>query len=606
MTRILLVQLADIGDLITTTPALAALRDAHPNAHLTLLTAAHAAPVIEKGLVDEIITLDLAGKNRSLAILTPANRRRIWFLQKDPYDTVLFFHHFTLRMGMLKFWLIAKASGAQQVIGLDNGRAWFLTDSLPDEGYGAMHQAQYWLNLVGLLGADSRPQRARIGFDEGVLPLPVYRGRRVIIHAGSGGYSLARRWLPGYFAQVADTLHTEFNAQIVLVGTPADDADNVAAAMNAPAVNLTGKTTLTQLADVIRSADLYIGADSGALHVAASVRTPVVAIFGPSNHEAWSPWSPGGQVTVLRSAPECSPCSYVGQDIGARDGCPARTCMRMVTPEQVINAARHLLKDERVPQMQGYPHDARSGRDWQERVQILGLPVDNISYDEWMELIQHWVTQGRRAHHVCTTNPEFMIIAQHDFIFRQILKRADLCIPDGTGLLWAADVLKTPLKERVTGSDGLLRIAQEAAERGWTLFFLGAAPGVADEAAAILRDKWADLQVVGTYSGSPAPDDEDMIVERVNDSGADILLVAYGAPQQDKWIARNLPRLNVRMAMGIGGALDFVAGYVPRAPQWMRENRLEWLYRLYKQPWRFRRMLRLPRFVLAVILRGKD
>ena len=312
MTRILLVQLADIGDLITTTPALAALRDAHPNAHLTLLTAAHAAPVIEKGLVDEIITLDLAGKNRSLAILTPANRRRIWFLQKDPYDTVLFFHHFTLRMGLLKFWLIAKASGAQQVIGLDNGRAWFLTDSLPDEGYGAMHQAQYWLNLVGLLGADSRPQRARIGFDEGVLPLPVYRGLRVIIHAGSGGYSLARRWLPGYFAQVADTLHTEFNAQIVLVGTPADDADNVAAAMNAPAVNLTGKTTLTQLADVIRSADLYIGADSGALHVAASVRTPVVAIFGPSNHEAWSPWSPGGQVTVLRSAPECSPCSYVG------------------------------------------------------------------------------------------------------------------------------------------------------------------------------------------------------------------------------------------------------------------------------------------------------
>jgi N-acetylglucosaminyldiphosphoundecaprenol N-acetyl-beta-D-mannosaminyltransferase len=223
-----------------------------------------------------------------------------------------------------------------------------------------------------------------------------------------------------------------------------------------------------------------------------------------------------------------------------------------------------------------------------------------------MDLIHQWVTRGTRAHHVCTTNPEFMIIAQHDFIFRQILKRADLCIPDGTGLLWAADVLKTPLKERVTGSDGTLRIAQEAAERGWKLFFLGAAPGVADEAADILREQFPEIQVVGTYSGSPAPDEEDEIVEIVNDSGADILLVAYGAPQQDKWIARNLPRLNVRMAMGVGGALDFVAGHVPRAPQWMRENRLEWLYRLYKQPWRIRRMLRLPRFVLSVIVRGKN
>jgi N-acetylglucosaminyldiphosphoundecaprenol N-acetyl-beta-D-mannosaminyltransferase len=172
--------------------------------------------------------------------------------------------------------------------------------------------------------------------------------------------------------------------------------------------------------------------------------------------------------------------------------------------------------------------------------------------------------------------------------------------------LWAADLLKTPLKERVTGSDGTLRIAQEAAERGWKLFFLGAAPGVADEAADTLREQFPELQVVGTYSGSPAPDEEDEIVEIVNDSGADILLVAYGAPQQDKWIARNLPRLNVRMAMGVGGALDFVAGHVPRAPQWMRENRLEWLYRLYKQPWRIRRMLRLPRFVLSVIVRGKD
>jgi N-acetylglucosaminyldiphosphoundecaprenol N-acetyl-beta-D-mannosaminyltransferase len=92
----------------------------------------------------------------------------------------------------------------------------------------------------------------------------------------------------------------------------------------------------------------------------------------------------------------------------------------------------------------------------------------------------------------------------------------------------------------------------------------------------------------------------------VNYSGADILFVAYGAPEQDKWIARNLARLDVKMAMGVGGSFDFIAGLVPRAPQWMRDAGLEWLYRLIRQPWRFRRMLRLPRFVLSVLWRGRD
>ncbi|MBZ0301966.1 MAG: WecB/TagA/CpsF family glycosyltransferase, partial [Anaerolineae bacterium] len=155
-------------------------------------------------------------------------------------------------------------------------------------------------------------------------------------------------------------------------------------------------------------------------------------------------------------------------------------------------------------------------------------------------------------------------------------------------------------------SDGVPIIAARAAEKGWRLFFLGAAPGVADKAAAVLRAKHPDLQIVGTTSGSPARDEEDALVEQVNASGADILFVAYGAPEQDKWIARNLPRLRVSMAMGIGGAFDFIAGVLPRAPLGMQRLGLEWLFRLYLQPWRFRRMLRLPRFVLAVLIRRRD
>ena len=226
-----------------------------------------------------------------------------------------------------------------------------------------------------------------------------------------------------------------------------------------------------------------------------------------------------------------------------------------------------------------------------------------ITYAEWLTLIGEWVC-GNQPHHVCTINPEMIMIAQRDPNFHNILSRADLTVPDGVGLLWAAKQLGKPLPERVTGSDGVPLIAAEAAKRGWKLYLLGAAPGVADKAAEVLRTRHPELQIVGVYGGSPAPDEEDAIVARVNAANADILFVAYGAPNQDKWIARNLPRLHVKMAMGVGGALDFVAGVIPRAPQTFQRFGLEWLYRLYLQPWRIVRMMRLPRFMLAVLMRG--
>jgi N-acetylglucosaminyldiphosphoundecaprenol N-acetyl-beta-D-mannosaminyltransferase len=244
----------------------------------------------------------------------------------------------------------------------------------------------------------------------------------------------------------------------------------------------------------------------------------------------------------------------------------------------------------------------------QSRLYILGVPVDAVTYDEWLIMIGRWMQDrtGGEPHHVCTVNPEFIMIAQRDPNFFNVLNRADLCIPDGVGLLWAARYLGHPLPERVTGSDGVPRIAERAAQEGWRLFLLGAAPGIADKTAEILMARYPGLKIVGTYSGSPASYEEDELVEQVNASGADILFVAYGAPVQDKWIARNLPRLRVKMAMGVGGAFDFIAGVVPRAPLWMQRLGLEWLFRLVRQPRRIGRMLRLPRFVLAVLARGKS
>lgn len=597
--RILIVQLADIGDLVLTTPAISALREALPDAHITLFTSSHAAPVIrDTDLLDEIITLDRQAMNSSFAFFKPSNLRRLSNLWRDSYDAVLFFHHFTLRLGTLKFALIALASGAKRRIGLENGHGWFLNERIPDAGFGAKHEAEYWLELAGRLGADTSPRPGRIAYTS-PPNLPEHNGPRIVIHAGSGGYSLARRWNPERFAAVADALARQRNAQIILVGGPADDSADVIASMTQPCIDLTGKTSLTELAGLLRTADLYIGADSGVGHIAAGVGAPVVSIFGPSNHRAYGPWNPNGRVTVIRSAPLCSPCSYVEYGIGLREGCPARTCMRMVSADDVLRAAQALLDGG-----SSTTHEAPQIQRDHARVHILGLPVDAITYETWLELIGAWVRDGSptMARQVCTINPEFTMIARGDPNFQNILKRAALCVPDGVGLLWAAKRRGQPLPERVTGSDGLPIIAERAAKEGWRMYFLGAAPGIAERAAEILREKHPGLQIVGTYAGSPAPEEEDAIVERINASGADLLFVAYGAPRQDAWIARNLPRLKVRMAMGVGGTFDFITGAIPRAPEWMRRLGIEWLYRLYLQPWRIRRMLRLPRFVLAVLM----
>lgn len=601
--RILLVQLADIGDLVLTTPAIAALREARPQAQIELLASDFALPLAPPDLVDRKIPFYRGGTSASRDFFSRQNLRLLPQLRTQRYEAVVFFHHFTFRAGVFKFWLLAKASGARQIIGLRNHNIGFLTDSVDDGGFGAQHQAQYWLDLVALLGASNCARPAEITRE--AMPsddLTASGKPTVVMHAGSGGYSKARRWSAAGFAEVAKGLREHCGAEIVLVGRPEDDSRSVENLLDQKPINLVGKTTLPQLAEVIARADLFIGADSGVMHIAAASGTPVLSVFGPSNPDAWKPWAIGRRATVLRSGVECSPCSYVEHAIGAREGCEARTCMKLVRPNQALEAAQRLLRsptggDARLQQ----PRSSQSADRPFSRLKILGVPVDAITYDDWMNQIGNWIMADIGARHVCTVNPEFIIVARRDPIFFNILNRAAICVPDGVGLLWASRRLGAPLPGRVTGSDGVPLIARHAAEKGWKIFFLGAGEGIAKRAAGILKARHPQLIVSGTYGGRPAEREEDKIVKLINASGADILLVAFGAPQQDKWIARNLPRLEVSMAMGVGGSFDFIAGVVPRAPQWMRERGLEWLYRLLRQPWRLRRMLRLPRFVIAVL-----
>lgn len=224
------------------------------------------------------------------------------------------------------------------------------------------------------------------------------------------------------------------------------------------------------------------------------------------------------------------------------------------------------------------------------RISILGVAVDDLTEDEAIERVEAFVASGR-PHQVVTVNPEFVMEARRNLSFRRVLAAADLATPDGFGLLLVGRWRGTPFRGRVTGVALVERIAAVAAERGWSLFLLGAAPGVAERAAEALRSRSPALRVAGCYAGSPRPEDEPEVRARVAAAHPDVLLVAYGHPAQDLWIARNQPLLRVPVAIGIGGVFDYLAGVVPRAPAWLRRLGLEWLYRLARQPRRWRRIV---------------
>lgn len=235
------------------------------------------------------------------------------------------------------------------------------------------------------------------------------------------------------------------------------------------------------------------------------------------------------------------------------------------------------------------------------RITILGIPINRLTLAETLVQIRAFMDEPR-LHQICTPNPEFVMTAQQDGEFRRILTHADLCIPDGVGLVWASRWLRQPIPERVPGSELVYHLAEFAAASHYRLFLLGAAAGVAEQAGHILQARYPGLIIAGTYAGSPDPAEDEVICGRINTSQADMLYVAYGAPAQDKWIDRNRGRIpTVRVAIGIGGALDFITGKAIRAPRFMQKLGLEWLYRLWREPWRWRRMLALPRFIWAVL-----
>jgi N-acetylglucosaminyldiphosphoundecaprenol N-acetyl-beta-D-mannosaminyltransferase len=230
---------------------------------------------------------------------------------------------------------------------------------------------------------------------------------------------------------------------------------------------------------------------------------------------------------------------------------------------------------------------------------VLGVRVDCLDSTSALKRIEGLVEAGG-AHLIATVNPEFVMRAQKDREFAKVLDQAALCLPDGTGVVWAARRQGCDLGEPVTGVDLVEPIAAMCARRGFRLFLLGAAPGVAAELATRLRATNPALDVAA-HAGSPDPRDDADTVRRIREQGAQVLLIAYGSPAQEMWFDRLKGSLGASVGVGVGGAFDYLTGRVPRAPDWMRRAGLEWLGRLARQPWRVRRMAVLPVYAIKVL-----
>lgn len=354
---ILLFQFGDLGDTILTLPAIRAVRRRYPASRLVLLgKEASARYVRDLGLIDDVIAVDKHAFDRPGSVFSPSS---LWHsvalirrIRRERAGTAVLFHHLVTRWGTIKFAMLALASGARWRFGVDNGKGWFLTHSIPDRGFGAMHEAEYWLRIVELMDAPGDfALEAPITGREREIALDLLRllpsdAPLAAIHPGTGWYGPGRRWPADRFVETASLMHATIGCRFVVVGTAEERAaiDEVADALGPLAVNLGGRTSVGVLAAVLARCDVVVANDSGVGHLAAAVGTPVVSIFGPSNDRAWRPLTS----RVVAVDLPCRPCFYRDFETGLPAGCSSRECLMQVTPRMVASAARRAIAGRAV------------------------------------------------------------------------------------------------------------------------------------------------------------------------------------------------------------------------------------------------------------------
>lgn len=238
-------------------------------------------------------------------------------------------------------------------------------------------------------------------------------------------------------------------------------------------------------------------------------------------------------------------------------------------------------------------------------IDLLGMRISRVNRSQALAILQRFIESGR-PHHVVTADASSHVIARRDPEFLRIVNRAALVTPDSAGILWAARRLGTPLEERVSGVDLAEQLCAESAHRGYGVYFYGAAPGVAEAAAERIRERYPGARIVGTADGyRDEPEQQEALLAEIRRLRPAVLLVALGIPKQEKWIARHLETLDVPVCIGVGGTLDVFSGRVSRAPRWMQQHGLEWLYRLVRNPRKLPKAATLPEFVFRVLARQR-
>ena len=235
-----------------------------------------------------------------------------------------------------------------------------------------------------------------------------------------------------------------------------------------------------------------------------------------------------------------------------------------------------------------------------KKTHVLGVPFDAVTMEQAVEKAKKMLGEEGQ-HFICTPNPEIVMEAQKDKELMDILHEADMVIPDGIGVVWASKYSEIRLKERVAGYDLTQNLMAELAATGETFYFFGGAPGVASTAARMMMKKYPGLKVVGVHNGYFDEKEEKKIIQDIKTKSPSILLVGLGAPKQEKWIYDNIRLVGAKVAIGVCGSFDVMAGNVKRAPKIFQKLGLEWFYRLITQPTRWRRMMRLPKFALTVL-----
>ena len=239
------------------------------------------------------------------------------------------------------------------------------------------------------------------------------------------------------------------------------------------------------------------------------------------------------------------------------------------------------------------------------RINIMGVGFDSLKRAEAVERAEALIAE-RRAAYVVTPNPEIVMTCWENPDAMEAVQNADLVLPDGVGVVYGAKILGTPLKGKLPGIDFAIELMRRLAKRGGRVYLLGAKPGVAEMAGERMQEQFPGLVVCGTHDGYFQEDAP--VIEEINALQPDLLLVCLGAPKQELWMRRNAPVLKVGLMAGLGGSLDVFAGTVKRAPVFFQKLGLEWFYRLVKEPWRIKRMMKLPKFLFACIgkrLRGR-